>query len=118
MVCYCAGYTHEKHDRRLEDNVQRSDANKLLEKHIAIEASMVSLADRVHHLEQQFLCKGTIVTLADTRDRLDVVEDRPLESEKAMHDVGRAFGTFEEKFKKDSELLNTSEQTSHGWRKL
>ena len=57
---------------------------------------------------------GAIVTLTDTRDRLDKVEARSLENEKAMQDVGRAFGTLEQKFKKDTELLNTFEKRVMG----
>ena len=57
-------------------DVQRSDATKMIEKLNTTDASLVSLADRVHHLEQQFVRKGSIVTLTGTRDRLDVVEAR------------------------------------------
>ena len=81
-------------------DVQRSDANKLQQKLTTTEASLASLADRVHHLEQQFLRQGAIVTLADTRDRLEVVEARSLDSGKVVRDVGRAFGTLKRNSRK------------------
>ena len=87
---------------------------KLLGKLATMDTSLVSVADRIIHLEQQFVRDGSIVTLAATRDRLDAVETRSLESEKSMQDVGRAFGVLEEKFKKDSELLNTFEKRVMG----